>query len=240
MIAGEPRRYSFLEEIVIYRAIMRAKRIALFGASSLARVAISRMKNRFWTNIAFIVDNNEKLHGTVIDGLSVKSPESLVGEADYVIVASDPGWPSISAQLQMIGMKEKRNFADFRGMIHEGLAATAIVRINISRWRSMAFKALRAARRVAIIGDGPETPLIMETLASYGIDIAIHSGMRHFMRDQGISHFPIESFARESVDYVVIAVDSGQNMVIDLLRKQGYSDHIHFADYKLIMASPFF
>jgi len=83
------------------------KKIIIFGAGPTGRRAYDFYRE-FCDIIAF-ADNNEMLHGTDIDGISVISAEQISEISyDFIIIASVPGYDSICQQLESCGIGQEK------------------------------------------------------------------------------------------------------------------------------------
>ena len=76
------------------------KDIVIFGAGQVGRMALMKYKTR----TLFIVDNNKKLHGTFLDGVEIRSVESLSSDADYVVMIASKHQDMMEKQLQQLGI----------------------------------------------------------------------------------------------------------------------------------------
>ena len=94
-------------------ALDHVQRAVVFGSGEAGRIAIGLAARCGWT-VPWIVDNNPATWNTTAHGLSVRAPASLTAEpVDLVIVASQAGKPSISAQLQKMGFASGQSFVHF-------------------------------------------------------------------------------------------------------------------------------
>lgn len=79
------------------------KKIIIFGAGPTGKRAYDFYKD--YCDIIAFADNNEVLHGTVVDGIPVIPAEQIKNrEYDYIIIASVPGYESICQQIKHYGV----------------------------------------------------------------------------------------------------------------------------------------
>jgi len=96
------------------------QRAVVFGSGEAGRMAIGLASRRGWT-VSWIVDNNRAMWNTTTHGLPVRTPDSLKRRpVDLVIVASLAGKPSISAQLERMGMAAGTDFVHFLDPVRVG------------------------------------------------------------------------------------------------------------------------
>ncbi|MBI5816646.1 MAG: class I SAM-dependent methyltransferase [Nitrospinae bacterium] len=97
-----------------HERLQEAGKIAIFGAGSAAGMIIRQFKSS-GVPIACVVDNDLSRSGGNICGRKVEPPSRLLaGNIDYIVLASEPGYPAISRQLQQMGFSEFHDFASFR------------------------------------------------------------------------------------------------------------------------------
>ncbi|MEO8071266.1 MAG: glycosyltransferase [Acidobacteriota bacterium] len=85
----------------------------VFGSGEGGRLALGLASRCGWT-VPWIVDNNPAAWNTTAHGLPVKAPASLKRRGvDLVIVASLAGRPSISSQLERMGLAHGKEFVHF-------------------------------------------------------------------------------------------------------------------------------
>ena len=79
------------------------KKIIIFGAGPTGKRAYDFYKD--YCDIIAFADNNEVLHGTVVEGIPVIPAEQIKNrEYDYIIIASVPGYESICQQIKHYGV----------------------------------------------------------------------------------------------------------------------------------------
>ncbi len=77
------------------------KNIVIFGAGQIGRMALAKWKE----HVLFIVDNNKNLHGVWIDGIQVKSVESLSPQGQYTVLIASKNQELMEQQLQRLGIE---------------------------------------------------------------------------------------------------------------------------------------
>ncbi len=107
-------QWTLVKKLIAALAIARAKKVGIFGASTLSHLVVKTLK-KYRINVTLIADNNSKLHGSMIEDTPVASPAELVNEqVDYIIIVSDQGYDSISKQLKGKGYNEYYDFISYR------------------------------------------------------------------------------------------------------------------------------
>ncbi len=84
------------------------KNIVIFGAGQIGRMALAKWKK----HVLFIVDNNKNLHGTWIDGIQVKSVESLSPQGQYTVLIASKNQELMEQQLQRLGIIRYRFYLE--------------------------------------------------------------------------------------------------------------------------------
>lgn len=79
---------------------MNKKDIVIFGAGQVGRMALTEYKDR----TLFIVDNDKKLQGTFLEGIEIKSVESLSAEDGYTVLIASKHQELMEQQLQKQGI----------------------------------------------------------------------------------------------------------------------------------------
>ena len=83
-------------------------------------MALGLAKKCGWT-VPWLVDNNPGVWNTELHGVPVKGPDSLKDDpTDLVIVASIAGKPSISKQLEDMGLEAGEQFVHFLDPVRVG------------------------------------------------------------------------------------------------------------------------
>lgn len=116
---------------------MKQKDIVIFGAGQVGRMALTKYK----TQTLFIVDNNKKLHGTFLDGVEIRSVESLSPDADYVVMIASRHQKMMEMQLQQMGiskydfyLKDSRAYYDTEDLIFNPYEDNAQRDISEEEW----------------------------------------------------------------------------------------------------------
>lgn len=82
--------------------VKQSRRIVIFGAGQIGRQALTMYKG----NVKYFIDNDEKLQGTLIDGVSVKSINAILEDTDdFQIVIASAYQKSMEQQLKDLGVK---------------------------------------------------------------------------------------------------------------------------------------
>ena len=84
----------------------REMKLIIFGAGIIGRQAISVYKSE----ISYVVDNNESLYGTLIDGIPIKSVQTLLSETDYKVLIASRNYEAMKKQLDEMGISNYEYF----------------------------------------------------------------------------------------------------------------------------------
>jgi hypothetical protein len=86
------------------------KKIVIFGGSASGQLFLKEKHKEY--QVAFFIDNNERLWGTTIFGKTVYSPEKLktIANIDSIVVAVHDGEKKLSAQLSSLEVIQKCRF----------------------------------------------------------------------------------------------------------------------------------
>lgn len=78
------------------------KDIVIFGAGQVGRMALKEYKHR----TLFIVDNNDKIQGTMLDGIEIKGVSSLSPKGDYTVIIASKQQEIMEQQLRQLGISD--------------------------------------------------------------------------------------------------------------------------------------
>lgn len=81
-------------------------KLIIFGAGIIGKQAISIYKSK----ISYVVDNNENLHGTSIEGIPIKSVQSLLNETDFKVLIASRNYEAMKNQLDEMGITNYEYF----------------------------------------------------------------------------------------------------------------------------------
>ncbi|MBN2524910.1 MAG: FkbM family methyltransferase [Deltaproteobacteria bacterium] len=81
----------------------------VFGAGAAGQNALRKLRE-LEKNVLFVCDNNSALHGTVLDGIDIVSPQKLKTMKDKVVLIASDYAKEIDAQLQQLEVVQKLYF----------------------------------------------------------------------------------------------------------------------------------
>lgn len=87
--------------------------VVIFGAGNVGRMALQSYKGQ----VAYFIDNNERLHGRRIDGILIKSVEEFIPDKDkYQLIIASYSQEMMEQQMVAMGVKNYRLFlSDIHG-----------------------------------------------------------------------------------------------------------------------------
>lgn len=106
------------------------KKYIVFGAGIAGEQVAEQMA------CSYFVDNSASRQGETHCGLPIKSPSVILEEKKgdfFVVVANYDHGEAIAAQLEEMGLRRDKNFADFRQCEFEALPMITRLRINVTR-----------------------------------------------------------------------------------------------------------
>lgn len=84
----------------------REEKLIVFGAGIIGKQAISIYK----TNISYVVDNNESLYSTSIEGFPIKPVQSLLNETNFKVLIASRNYEAMKNQLEEMGITNYEYF----------------------------------------------------------------------------------------------------------------------------------